>query len=129
MLLPNNTTTENLPLELGTTMELVDPLLSDVGAISSLLLFHGGVVVGSVGLAGRSGGRSGAIRSGSVDIGLAGGFEFSEHLLDEGGGVLFRAETFHGCGDVGPEVGVVGVFDFFLCDEKVLFLYVERWFG
>lgn len=111
------------PLEWGRLWR-GENLLSDVGAISDLLLFRDGVVFGSVGLAGRS---SGACGSGSVDVGLAGGFEFSEDLLDEGGGVLVRALAFHGCGDVGPEVGVVGVFDVFLCDEEVLFLLVGSW--
>ena len=109
-------------------------LLSVVGAISSILLFHDGGLLGSVGVVGRSG--SGAIGSGtigggafgsSIDVGLAGGFEFFECLLNKGGGVLVRAATFHGCSDVGPEVGVVSVFDFLLRGEKVLVLLVEWW--
>lgn len=56
------------------------------------------------------------------DCGFAGGFELFEGLLEEGGGVFAGAAAFHVGGDVGPEAGREGVFDFFLGEEEVLVL-------
>ena len=70
-----------------------------------------------------SGGRSiGIVGVGCNDRGLAGGVELLEGLLEERGGVFAGAATFHAGGNVGPEAGGEGVFDFLLGYKEVLML-------
>ena len=76
--------------------------LSDIGVL--LLLFDSVALLGCV------------VVSGGGDV------EVFEGLLEEGGGVFVCAATLHVCGDVGPEGGGVGVFDFLLGGEEVLVL-------
>lgn len=60
-----------------------------------------------------------------VDDRLASRLELFEGLLKEGARVFAGAAVFHvGC-DVGPEAGVVGVFDFLLGEKEVLVLFVR----
>lgn len=95
---------------MGTTPEVRDHL-SVVVALNRILLFDSVIVLGSVG-------------SSSVDGSLAGGLEFFESLLEEGSGVFAGATTFHVGGDVGPEAGGAGIFDFLLGEEQALVLLI-----
>lgn len=61
------------------------------------------------------------------DCSLAGSFELFKGLLEESAGVFAGAAALHVGGDVGPEAGVEGVFDFFLGGEEVLVLFF--WVG
>ena len=104
---------EKLPSEWG---RLRSANLLRVVALSRILLFDSVVLFGSSG--------SGAVDR--IDGGFAGGLELLEGFLEEGTGVFVGAATFHVGGDVGPEAGVVGVFDFLLGEKEVLVLLVER---
>ena len=77
------------------------------------LLFQSGVASWKSASGGRS---SGIVGVGCNDRGLAGGVELLKGLLEERGGVFAGAATFHAGGDVAPEAGGEGVFDFLLGD-------------
>ena len=113
-------------LRVGTTRRDAN-LLCRVGVSGIVLLLFGGS--GIVGRSGSGGGSSSVVGAGMVvvgvgcnDGGLAGGFELLEGLLEERGGVLGGAATFHVGGHVGPEAGGEGVFDFFLGEKEMLML-------
>ena len=110
---------------MGTTLEY-GGLLSGV-AVPSVLLFHHGVVVGAVG---GSIVGCGIVGGGSIvgrnDDSSPRSFESSKGLLEKGNGILVRAATFHVHGDIGPEVGFVGIFNILFGVEEMLFLVVER---
>lgn len=93
-----------------------------------VLLFCGGATVSRKSSGSGGSGRRIAVASmivvgvGCGDGDLAGGFELFEGLLEEGGGVFGCAATFHAGGDVGPEAGGEGVFDFLFGLEEMLML-------
>ena len=107
-----------LPLEWGRLCGDASPLCRVVVSRVLFLLFNSGIVSCKSASGGRSSSIVGAgmviIGVGCNDGGLAGGFELLECLLEERGGVFAGAATFHVGGDVGPETGGEGVFDFLL---------------
>lgn len=93
-------------------------MLSLIALSSVLLLDSIALLLGSIDSS------SSIIAIGRIDGSLASSFELFESFLEEGAGVSAGAATFHVGGDVGPEAGGVGVFDFFLGEEEVLVLLV-----
>ena len=116
-----------LPLEWGRLGGDASPLCRIVVSGIVFLLFDGSGVVGRE--SGSRGGSSSIVVAGMIvvsigcsDVGLASGFELLESLLEERGGVFGGAPTLHAGGDIGPEAGGEGVFDFLLSQEEVLML-------